>query len=411
MTLGTILEKLGSLLAKPFLFGSFIPILLFHLGNGALLYAQNASFRAWADEHVWQGGDSPLRNTTLVFLGLILVAYVFSTLNTRLREILEGEGWWPSLAAAFVRRQRAVFDPLQAAYRAAHTELKGISENRNEWETELREARKESPKEIHCRYSENSAAASAINELRRSRDAGSALNFESLSYAFSLLKTDLLKYALEAAPASDEESARLLDADHVQFNEIAKYAETALREQVIEHRDKLEKLFPYDSVAPTAMGNIARSVGSYTDTRYGFNFDLLWSRLQKVLQGESYYPTVQDAKTQLDFLVSTLWLLGVSVVGWLVFFFLSGFDRGLFLLVAVGGPLAMRVLYLLCLQNYQAFAELLRSSVDLYRLELLKEFRLRLPDDSRQERELWKVVDRQIHFGESTSLPYEHGAG
>ena len=58
-------------------------------------------------------------------------------------------------------------------------------------------------------------------------------------------------------------------------------------------------------LAPTRMGNVARTVQNYTVHRYNFNFEFLWSRLQVFAQKDKDFgPSLQAAKTQLEFLIS-----------------------------------------------------------------------------------------------------------
>ena len=70
---------------------------------------------------------------------------------------------------------------------------------------------------------------------------------------------------------------------------------------------RIAQQFEYGSspLAPTRMGNVARTVQNYTVHRYNFNFEFLWSRLQVFAQKDKDFgPSLQAAKTQLDFLIS-----------------------------------------------------------------------------------------------------------
>jgi hypothetical protein len=222
------------------------------------------------------------------------------------------------------------------------------------------------------------------------------------------LALELAANQLEPPPPGGEESAMLLNRDHSDLLRLVEYAISRLRDEVNTLFNERQFNFPQGegTLAPTAMGNIALSVGSYTRTRYHFNFEMFWPRLQKILQGEAFYALLQDAKTQLDFLVSAIWLAVLSVILWIPYLMLYGYSIKLYLFIAIGGPILIRGLYLLALQNYRAFTCLLRSAVDLYRISLVKALHIPPPSNSSQERQIWAVLNQQVAYGESLTTPY-----
>jgi len=127
------------------------------------------------------------------------------------------------------------------------------------------------------------------------------------------------------------------------------------------------------------------------------------------MQADDFYSTVQDAKTQVDFLVSCIWFGAASIVFWVPYSAVYGYGLAPFLLVAVLGPLVLVLLYRICLQNYRAFAALVRSAIDMYRLKLLEELHVPLPEGALQERRLWEAMNRQLGYGEAFEFSYEHG--
>src|SRR5262249_28614214 len=143
---------------------------------------------------------------------------------------------------------------------------------------------------------------------------------------------------------------------------------------------------------------------SYATTRYNLNLDLHWSRLQKaVRRDDASWAIIQDSKTQLDFLINSCWLtIGWTAV-WSVALLLRGYHPWVFLAVSLGGPLIARVWYLVAVEQYRAFADLLRTSVDLFRFDLLKDLRLALPADLLDERYLWDELNQVTAYGDQTS--------
>jgi hypothetical protein len=147
---------------------------------------------------------------------------------------------------------------------------------------------------------------------------------------------------------------------------------------------------------------------SYALGHYRLNLSAFWSRLQPLLQKqEGFYGVLQDAKAQLDFLVASTWLCTLSTLVWLVILPFFGTSIALFLGVAVIGPVAAWLLYLAAVENYVAFGELVRTSVDLYRLDLLDALGVNRPHSLREERALWDALQRVFAFGqESVDFSY-----
>src|SRR4029077_15682683 len=99
-------------------------------------------------------------------------------------------------------------------------------------------------------------------------------------------------------------------------------------------------------LAPTRMGNVARSVQSYAVERYDFNFELFWSRLQLPAQKDKDFGALlQGAKTQLDFLVSCSALTFLWTLIWAIWLFASSGPVLAFVGVAILGPLAAYAWY------------------------------------------------------------------
>ncbi len=191
------------------------------------------------------------------------------------------------------------------------------------------------------------------------------------------------------------------------FIELLEYESKRVEGEYIDIFNDREFNFSRFTLAPTQMGNIAESVRGYTQSRYSMNLDFLWTRFQKVLQGDAaFYQTLQDAKTQLDFAVSMFWLTAASWAIWVVALpFLSHTWLPL-ISVAVAGPLLVRVWYMIAVQNYRSFADLLRSAVDLFRFALLAEFKIPLPTDVTAERAIWGSLNRKLAYGEEVFISY-----
>ena len=64
--------------------------------------------------------------------------------------------------------------------------------------------------------------------------------------------------------------------------------------------------------------------------------------------------------------------------------------------------------YELACQNYLLFADLLRSSVDLFRFDLLKDLQIALPVGTKEEKQLWEQMNNQIGYDRRGSILYRH---
>ncbi len=186
----------------------------------------------------------------------------------------------------------------------------------------------------------------------------------------------------------DLEDARQLLWDLIDYAE--QYATSQFRSRAVTLH------FEYGSLplAPTRMGNVAKTVQNYTVRRYDFNFEFLWSRLQiYARRDKDFGPTLRAAKTQLDFLVSCSALTLFWSLGWSVWLAVSRGPALVFLAVALLGPLAFFLWYRVAGAQYRTVADLLRSSVDLFRFDLLNALHYPLPGSVQEECDLWRLID------------------
>ena len=104
-----------------------------------------------------------------------------------------------------------------------------------------------------------------------------------------------------------------------------------------------------------------------------------------------------------------MFLSAFSTVLWVVVLPFRTGPGWLLLAVAVLGPLVTRLLYLSATENYVAFGELVRSSIDLYRFDLLDALAVARPRSLRDERVLWDALQRVSAAGqEGIDLSYRH---
>jgi hypothetical protein len=164
-------------------------------------------------------------------------------------------------------------------------------------------------------------------------------------------------------------------------------------------------------LAPTRFGNIGRTMRSYALTRYNFDLEIMWTRLQNAIQKNAtgFYGVLQDSKAQVDFLVSLVWFTFVFTVFWSIrLLSYANATVAEFLSVGLGGAIVTVLSYAMACRSYQVFADLMRSAVDMFRFKVLDVLQLPLPYGSDEERELWQKVANAMGFEADEDFRFDH---
>jgi len=400
--LGTLLEKLGTLLPKNFIIANLFPMLLFAAVNGVMLYRFSDSFRYAAQRYFTMNAGEQALIGFPILIAITLAAYIFSTLNLLQREILEGQYLPNPLRSALTSGQRQRADDTD-------DEILGVRKLRRGLKKLKAMERLSAARDIGnkqqtlCDYSKKSEAAIAIGDLAKKRMRHQIIGLEALDHAIVLLEQQLSRCPVDVLNAGlpDINNKVLLDQDGEKLLKCVAYVESRVENDYVALFNKREFNYSSFRLAPTAMGNIAESVRGYALSRYAMNLDAFWSRLEKILIGdEKFYSSLVNTKTQLDFLISLFWLTVSFTSIWTVGLLYLRRSVTAFLLVAVGGPVLSILWYKIALQNYRAFADICRTSVDLYRFQLLDLLHIERPKGNLQEQETWINVNAMIGYGE-----------
>jgi hypothetical protein len=391
--IGPLLEKLQGLLPKRFFLAGLAPALLVFMMNGALLYHQNAAVRAWLVKSVLESSDDGgLTAAGLISLLLFVLALLLLIVNTFLRELLEGEHWPKSLQTAFARPHALEAEQKQA-------KLDKLFEERRELlatKTGL----------VDAWSQETNVAGYGADDISdfRTRYAGlkhgKTIRFEKVEPSAKKLLA-----AIASADPGIEPTAQIKQ-DYELIYDVLEARHRFLDGEITRIHNLVQSSFG-DSIAPTTLGNVTATLRAYAASRYGMNFDLAWGPLQKVLQGEPFYEVVQDAKTTVDLVVSSFWLVVASLVFWISYFFGWGYKPWPAAMVLIGGALLLKFLYLLAIQSHRAFTGLIRTAIDVYRSKVLEALQIPLPSTATQERMLWWKLNRQMAFGDPVVLSYD----
>lgn len=408
--LDTLLEKLSTLLPKNFIISAFFPVLLFSFLNGLLFYLTNESFRGRVTRFFDLDAGKQALFGFPVLIAIALIAYLFSMLNLSMRRALEGESLPGVLKKRLLVLQQAklhLLDDDLDVYRQKWLDLK-IKED--EWRTQLKKARaRGNTKTATCSYSKAAPAARAIEGLRRRRELHRPLSFSDIGAAVVELEKELKKCAVDdfSPGDADLDNKNFLDKDHIDLIKLIPYAVSYAENDYADQFNKREYRFSSYKLAPTSMGNIAESVRGYARSRYDINLDPFWLRLQKVIQDDgAFYASLLDAKTQLDFLVALFWLTTASTIFWLSYLIYIRQAVLLFLSIGLLGPALAFIWYKIAIQNYLAFADILRTSIDLYRFKLLDALQVNRPENRTSERQVWADLNQVVGYGSEQEITY-----
>jgi hypothetical protein len=408
--LSTVIDRLTSLGSKYFVVGAFVPVLVFAFLNGVLLYVEFDWFHDWADPQI--SGAARAFDVAAIGVALAVVAYVLWSINAFLADVLAGRHV-PSqrLRETLIAAQRQRLTDLSTSYRNARDAALQLADKEPEWTTGLSaaavqglKARDSSGAEIDNPVNDYDGqaggTAAALAVLRKRRLDAADISVAELQGAVDLTSTTLRTNNIRLSHATGD---NVLARDRRDLLTLIQYARYRYEASEVAMATELQWRFGPRDVAPTAFGNVAAALQSYGLTRYGINLPTFWSRLLLLLNKDTeLVATVQDAKTQLDFLVSCCWLAIVTTAAWAVVLPAWGSSIARFLIVMIAGPLVARLSYLAAVENYIAFGEVVRSSVDLHRLRLLDALRVRKPTGLRDERMLWEALRRVTAFGQDT---------
>jgi len=431
--LSSLQTSLGQLFSKAFVLGSFLPMLLF---LGVSLWFATALGGA---AQSWAAAVSPLLavsttsavgatwRITLWLLAVVGLSLIWSGLNGFLLELLEGKhlGVLSRVLYAAQLHQATEIDRKIQEYRrtlreleyegpaaaspAVHSKLKSrLTDARSVGMTNVNTAYPAHPWEWLWSIASGKHAARELTRVRWRRVTGQVNTLQTLAPA-----VDGLERELKVGRSTP------LEFDHVELLTAIDDARERLRFEVQRLVNLRQFTYPTVSnanrgetaltvLAPTRLGNLTRTIRSYALDRYGMDLEIFWTRLQRVLQKDTaFYSTLSDAKSQVDLLVSLFCLTVLfSVFSSIYSLFVQPAPRA-FLIAATLGPISARLLYLAACQNYLVFADLMRSSVDQFRFDLLAALHGQKPPGNREEILLWRLLGGWMGYGNDADVTYK----
>jgi len=190
-----------------------------------------------------------------------------------------------------------------------------------------------------------------------------------------------------------------------------------LRDEHYKAASTYDLIYPQDpsDILPTRFGNTLKAAENYTGERYGFDGVHFWPRLVHVIPTE-YKSSIDAVRNELSFLVNMsilsaifsllcvfavfycMWITTVVPSNSTIFF---GFlNKALpYFIALIAGLISSVFFYNASLFSVGSFGLIIRSSFDLFRLNLLKELGLERPKDSAEEYDTWYALNELIVLG------------
>jgi|HubBroStandDraft_4_1064222.scaffolds.fasta_scaffold04232_5 hypothetical protein len=405
----TLLSNLQSLISTSFLVASFFPTLAFWFAHATMLFFFNAPFAEFVQSNLQKTAGLATIIVAAVLIAVAFTAYVVSALLPTMQSLMEGN--WPQwIASLFAPSQMRRYDKFEkdldenAILRGAFGTTSGGQSQAEAWQDSLTKAREVGDKTGINDFTKQSASAQQIAKLSGLRRHSRPIPPDDLRHAVTDLVFDLRAYN---ADQRGPDNNFTLEDTRRQLWGLIDYADQYAAVQFRTIMATRQSAFGMLPLAPTRMGNVAKSVQSYGIDRYNFNFELFWSRLQLPVQRDKDFgPVLKATKTQLDFLISCSALMLVWALTWAIWLYATSGPAWLFLATATGGPIIAYALYRVAVAQYRTLADLFRSSVDLFRLDLLAALQYQRPVSVDHERDLWSTIDAMHGLYEVRELPY-----
>src|SRR5882724_7646056 len=293
--LSSFLDSIKGQFSKSYWLGSMLPLVLFLAAN-SLVATQH--YRSITDS---LAKADTLDQKALLFsasvLTLLGLAYLLSAINSMLLEALEGKiGPFRWFAGFFYESGWRTLNEIDRKYEAAYTEREEISARIGKWKRRMVVTQNiGKTKAALSRWKRLTwhflPAGRTIAAIRHRRRRGKPIKYSLLESGVRKLGDVLSRNKILTDSAIFRAQEDLLDAmqyaaDRCQFEmrQLLRRRQTSFPGVRPSAPDQPEGPSSNNILAPTKMGNIGRTMRSYTLARYQMDLDIFWTRLQNSLQ-------------------------------------------------------------------------------------------------------------------------------
>jgi hypothetical protein len=397
-----LLDKLNGVFSKTFVVASLLPVLVASLLNATLLYLCNPAFRHW-QQTPRTGTMDTLFNWSGISLVLVTVAYLAASATPVLTKMLEGR-----YLPGFVERGLVQRHVLKAALKRRklkdlRADAVSLKETSRAWIDSFKHH------QPATRWDKGDCWYKKLLSLREQRLQDEVLPYNELRDVFDGMPKVEGSDATIGDPCLDRDPLTGADIAGM-FIDLTRYAIRRNLAEIVATFTYLHRAYG-TTIAATRLGNQSNALAAYSEARYGFSLDIAWGRLKKVLldSDSNFNDVLEGAKAQMDAVVLLFWLILATTLTWSLALTIKSISLPLFLTVSIVGSIICSMLYSLAVGAHDAFADIVRSVVDLCRFKLLEALHLQLPEGPSSEHRLWESVRHRFEFNEDAEIRYVHG--
>ena len=384
--LDTLLGRIAGFFDKDFLFSSFLPSLIFL----PLVFATSGITVGL--EAVWDWIDSRTGTQTaaLALAGTLLVvvfAYVLNALRGTFTRVWSGNStfllfWGFRGIGEHIQRRRFLRLRDRASRFSTWLDLRDefrdqVNQIQPVWNAGL-----PAPPEKKLRH-----LTEVANRIRQTRKQDLVkLHLRELEEGYRRYSGDALLTVYEAATRA------LLDRDEEERGRIQNEAHELDR-----------KFGALNTVKATALGNIIESYQQYPSKRYQMESGIFWGRLRNVMP-DDYLATVQEPRILLDFALAMASLAAAYCLLALLFGPWIWYKPALWFSLAAASMVLSYFFYRIGVNAAYQHGELIRSSYDLFRLDLMEVLGLPHPANLLVEQAQWAEFSRLAVYGTAANF-------
>lgn len=240
------------------------------------------------------------------------------------------------------------------------------------------------------------------NDLRAKTEGWQMISFSDFNVFHDQLATELMRSSINHVPRLEEMRDELCGP---LLRTGCALAERDLYRRVEERKS----YYPADqmTIGPTRLANVQAAQRADLMQSYGMDIGVFWSSLQKIAAADEKFASIlENAKMRLDFSVALAAVSAIFLLAWLLLYGLIGSSWIIFFTGAIAAAIVAIVARQLVELTYQSFAETVRTTVELFRFDLLKAMHIPLPPDSDAEKETWKWLAQSVQVGNQVKVTY-----
>lgn len=381
----TLLTKIAGFFEKDFLFASFLPALIFITALVTSLVGVISVEAVWGWVDSWSAMQKAAASVAGV-LFVVVVAYVLQALRTSFTR-----GWTGNSHSKLLWGFKNLGILIQ---KSRYRRRREAAWKRSPWQDVLDDFNKDLVK----------VWSNARKPDPKGRERLPDEQKEALKH-----RVDALRVAMPEA-AIKEQLAEILSAYEKYSGDDCSEIYKAIKLKLTEWNDdelmrsqsesyNLDRFFgKLQTVKATTLGNVIEAYNCYPYKRYKIEPDIFWPRLRKVITPE-YLSQIQESRILLDFLLAMATLAGLyaflalTVGPWL------WFNPWLWLILAGVGIVMSYFFYRLSIGAAFELGEMVRSSFDLFRLDLMAALQRPRPTTLAAEQAQWDELSGLAVYG------------